>query len=73
MDPRGEQIAYGGGDEELLLTMSGQMATFKEVMDSSSKAEMDELCERYDGFYRFGKLLERLAQGIADGNIEVPK
>ena len=42
-------------------------------MDSSSKSEMNELCERYDGFYRFAKLLELMAQGIADGSIEVPK
>ena len=25
------------------------------------------------GFYRFAKLLEALAQGIADGRIKVPK
>jgi hypothetical protein len=34
---------------------------------------MDTLCERYDGFYRFAKLLEMLAGGIADGSIPVPE
>jgi hypothetical protein len=34
---------------------------------------MDVLCERYNGFYRFAKLLENLAQGIADGSIPVPE
>jgi hypothetical protein len=33
---------------------------------------MDILCQQYDGFYRFAKLLENLAQGIADGTIPVP-
>jgi hypothetical protein len=34
---------------------------------------MDLLCEQYDGFYRFAHLLERLAEGIADGSIPVPE
>ncbi len=66
-------VASGGGDEELLLSIHDYMGMFKQVMDSSSKAEMDELCERYEGFYRFGKLLESLAQGISDGSIRVPR
>ena len=55
-----------------LLGMADYMDTFKAVMDSSSPDEMNQLCERYDGFYRFGKLLEALAQGIQDGRIRVP-
>jgi len=34
---------------------------------------MDVLYARYDGFYRFAKLLEMLAGGIADGSIPVPE
>ena len=66
-------IARGGGDEELLQSMYDYMPAFKELLDISTKAQMDELCERYDGFYRFGKLAEMLAQGIADGHVEVPR
>ena len=65
-------IAAGGDDETLLVSMADYMGTFKEVMDSSTKDEMDELCERYSGFYRFGKLLEAVAQGIQDGSIRAP-
>jgi len=32
---------------------------------------MDALCERYNGFYRVARPLERLAGGIADGSIPV--
>jgi hypothetical protein len=35
--------------------------------------EIDVVCQRYDGFYRCAKLLERLAEGIAGGSIPVPK
>jgi hypothetical protein len=34
---------------------------------------MNLLIQRYDGFYRFANLLERLAQAIQDGVIEVPE
>lgn len=49
------------------------MDTSKRVMDSTSHIQMDYICQQYDGFYRFAKLMERLAQGIADGIIDIPK
>jgi len=66
-------LAHGGGDEALLLSMADSMGTFKQLLDTCTGAEMDALCERYDGFYRFAKLLERLAEGIAHGSIPVPE
>ena len=66
-------LAHGGGDEALLLSMGDSMGTFKQLLDTCTGAEMDALCERYDGFYRFAKLLERLAEGIAHGSIPVPE
>ena len=65
-------LAHGGGDEELLVTLADHMGTFKQLMDMSTGEEMNALCQRYDGFYHFAKLLERLAEGIADGSIPVP-
>ena len=65
-------LAHGGGDEALLLSMADYMPTFKQLLDTCTGAEMDLLCERYDGFSRFAHLLERLAEGIADGSIPVP-
>ena len=41
------------------------------MFDTCTSEEMDVLCERYDGFYRFAKVLEMLARGIADGSIPV--
>ncbi|EAQ9103153.1 arylsulfatase regulator [Salmonella enterica] len=49
------------------------MEAFKRVMDSASKVQMDYICLQYPGYLRFAKWMERLAQGIADGVIEVPK
>jgi hypothetical protein len=65
-------LANGGGDEALSRSMADHMSTFKQLLDTCSREEMDLLCQRDDGFYRFAKLLETLAQGIADGTIPVP-
>lgn len=61
------------GDEQLLQTCYDYMDAFKRVMDSTSRIQMDYICQQYDGFYRFAKLMEMLAQSIADGVIDVPK
>lgn len=65
-------ISSGGGDEELLASMHDKMNMFKRLLDTCNSQEMDILCQRYSGFYRFAKLLENLAQGISDGTIPVP-
>ena len=61
------------GDEQLLGTCYDYMDAFKRVMDSSSKFQMNYICQQHDGFYRFAKLIETLAQGLADGVIDAPK
>ena len=61
------------GDEQLLRTIYDYMDAYKRVMDGSTRAQMDYLYQQYDGFYRFAKLLEAIAQGIDDGVIDVPK
>ena len=66
-------LANGGGDEELMLSMADHMGTFKQLLDSATKSEMDQLGQRFDGFYRFAKLLEGLAQGLANGSVQAPK
>jgi hypothetical protein len=61
------------GSEGLLVSMYDYMGLFKQLLDTCSPEDMDVLCERYKGFYRFAQLLENLAQGIADGTIPVPE
>ena len=39
------------------------------MLDTCTGADLDALCARYDGFHRFATLLERLAEGVADGSI----
>jgi len=40
---------------------------------SATSEEINALCNRYEGLYRFAQLLEMLAEGIADGSISVPE
>ena len=65
-------LAHGGGDEGLLLSLADYMGTFKQLLETCTSEELNALCDRYEGLYRFAKLLERLAAGIADGSIPVP-
>jgi hypothetical protein len=66
-------IDNGGDNEDLLLSMYEYMSTFKQLLDTSTKQEINELCQMYDGFYHFAFLLEQLAKGIANGTIPVPE
>ncbi len=61
------------GDEQLLQGATDYMDAFKQVMDSSSKIQMDYICQQYSGFFRFARIMELVAQGIADGLVKVPK
>jgi hypothetical protein len=45
-------IASGGGDEALLVSLHDHMGTFKQLLDTCSREDMDILCQQYDGFYR---------------------
>jgi hypothetical protein len=66
-------LSEGNSDLDILkLIMSDRMDTIKELLDTASEHKMDELCDKYDGFYHFMKILERLAQNIADGKIPIP-
>ncbi len=66
-------LAKGGGEEGILAGMMPYMQGFKGIMDNAAAGEMDMLASQYDGFRRFAKLLEKLAGGIQDRVIEVPK
>jgi hypothetical protein len=65
-------LTNGGGDEALVLSLADYMGTFKQLLDTCTSEELNALCDRYEGLYRFALLLETLAQGIADGSIPVP-
>lgn len=65
-------LENGGGDEELLMFLYDVMGDLKNIIDSSAKHKLDTYYQKYDGFYRYMKLLEKLAVGISNGTISVP-
>ena len=62
----------GGNEDDILTHMIDYMDSFKQLLDSTTSEQMDELCERFDGFYLFASLMSTMAAGIADGTIAVP-
>ncbi len=67
MDVKAKQILKQGGEAELLMSLFDKMEKIKSIIASSSGDELDQYCEKYDGFYQYMKLLERLAQGASQG------
>jgi hypothetical protein len=57
---------------EILAEMKEYLPDFHQLMMTATSTEMDALCEKYAGFFRFAKILETLASGIASGKIKVP-
>jgi hypothetical protein len=66
-------LKNGGGDEELLTSLFDVMSDLKEIITSAAKNNLDAYCQKYDGFYHYMKLLEKLAAGISNGTIAVPQ
>ena len=64
-------MAGGRTDQQIgeaILTMMPQyMTDFKHLLDTLNPQEMNQVCQRYIGFYHFTKMMERVAQGCAAG------
>nr|WP_255872195.1 MULTISPECIES: hypothetical protein [Pseudomonas syringae group genomosp. 2] len=45
------------GDSQLLQGCYDYMNAFKQVLDSSSKIQMDYICLQYPGFFRFAQMM----------------
>ena len=67
MDSKAKQIMQHGDTDELLISLFGRVEKIKEIMDVSSEQELNEYCEKYNGFYQYIQLLEQLARGCAEG------
>ena len=67
LDRQAKDIVRTSGQEGLLMSLTDKIHDLKKIMDASSHDELNQYCEKYDGFYMYMKLLEQLAQGCADG------
>ena len=59
-----------GGMEQLLRNIYKYMPDFKRILDTAAPGDLDALCAQYPDFYRFAKLMEQFAEGIAAGNFD---
>jgi len=63
----------GANEVTILIEMVDQMPDFKQLMDTAGQRGMTELCARFDGLYRYPKILENIATGIHSDHIKVPR
>lgn len=74
IDVRVRELERAGANEvEIFMEMSDLMPDFKQLMETARQAGMDELTARFDGFYRYAKILENIAVGIESGEIKVSR
>ncbi len=75
IDEQVNKILSEGGDEIALLTSFADRMNNDvwKVMRETTKGELDLYCQKYKGFYYLMKLLEKLALGISEGKIPVPR
>jgi len=66
-------LANGGNDETLLVEVLELMPEVKILLDSVPTKEIELYFYEYNGFYRYLKVLEHVAQGLAAGQITVPE
>lgn len=59
-------------EAEILPAMAEHMGDFHRLLTNSTSTVVDALCEEFAGFYRFAKIAESVATGLASGKIEVP-
>ena len=67
MDKEAKQLLKHGDDEMLFISLTHKMPQIKEIMNSSSEDELNFYCQRYEGFYQYMKLLERMAEASLQG------
>jgi hypothetical protein len=73
IDARMKQLAaLGLIEDQILPEMEEYLLDFHQLMMTATSTEIDVLCEEYAGFFRFAKMLETLASGIASGKIKIP-
>lgn len=74
VDAKVKLITLQGGDEtSILIGLFEVMPKIKELMSNTPRDKMSEYYVKYKNFYRYIKVLETLAVGIANGDIVVPK
>ena len=67
-------LRLGCDDLTIMTKMSGDdMANFKVLLDTTTEEGMNALCGRFAGFGQYAHILERIASGIASGEITVPR
>jgi hypothetical protein len=83
-DPKNEELiikinkkvnnlaARNADDTTIMMETFKFMDDIKKIIDSCPQDQLDIYTQKYKGFYRFMKILENLAAGIADGTISVP-
>ena len=66
-------LAYDGDDKAILAALFEQMPAIRLLIAMVPTVELDMYIQKYDGFYHYIKILEDMAQEIANSTIKAPR
>jgi hypothetical protein len=73
IDERMMLLDAAGLDEvEIIAAMTDYMSDFHRLITEMTAPAMNALCSEFAGLYRYAKIVETIASGIASGQIKVP-
>jgi len=73
IDTRMQKLIRAGKDNmTIMAAMADHMPAFHQLLSTAQPGDIDQLCRKFPGFYRYAKTLEALATGIQSGAIPVP-
>jgi len=73
IDTRMQKLIRTGKDNTAIMAaMADHMPAFHQLLSTVQPADMEQLIQKFPGFYRYAKILEALAASIQSGAIPVP-
>lgn len=72
VNAQGRELERSGKNViEIFMEMGELMPDFKRlILDVLTQDEINGICARYDGFYRYAKTLETIAEGLKSGALK---
>jgi len=72
IDTRMQKLIRAGKDNmAIMAAMADHMPAFHQLLSTAQPDDIEQLCRKFPGFYRYAKTLESLATGIQSGAIPV--
>jgi len=72
IDEKVKKILSSGDNEiSIMISLLDEISQMKTLINSANQKELQNYCNSHDGFDRYMKILENIANALAGGSIQV--